>query len=313
MIAVKTLGVIGPGKHFENKVYPVIKKINSIYLSGILRKRKKKFKNIKIYNEANFFKQNFDFVYISCPNKSHERYIFKALKSGSHVICEKPFILSKKNINKIINLSKKKNKLIFEAFMYLYHPVYKYLEKVIKTKKYGKINYIISNFRFPSLNRMNNRYNCNLGVGFYFDSASYLVSLDTHITNLLKEKIISFSSTKVKNKVDLRGNISINYKNSKRFYFWGEGQKYSNNIEIFFKNSTLFIDKFYSKNNDENIVVSIFSKNKEKIINFKKKNQFHEMFLNVIRNYKKYKFKEYHRKMIKQQVNNLEKYEKNSI
>ena len=37
------------------------------------------------------------------------------------------------------------------------------------------------------------------------------------------------------------------------------------------------------------------------------------MFLNVTRNYKKSKFREYHRKLIKQQVNNIEKYEKNSI
>jgi predicted dehydrogenase len=313
MIAKKTIGVIGPGKHFENKIYPVIKKSNSYHLSGVLRKKKKDFKNIKAFNEVNFFKQNFDFIYISCPSTLHEKYILKALKSGSHVICEKPFILSKNNINKIINLSRKKNKLIFEAFMYLYHPVFKYLKTVLEKKMYGRIKYIISNFRFPSLNKRNNRYDPNLGRGFYFDSASYLISLDTHIANFLKEKKISFSARKIKHIVDLRGSILINYKNSQRFYFWGEGQKYSNNIEIFCEKATLYIDKFFSKNNDDKISMRIFLNKKEKIINFKKNNQFSEMFLNVIRNYKDFKFKEYHRNLIKQQINNLEKYEKNFI
>ena len=78
-----------------------------------------------------------------------------------------------------------------------------------------------------------------------------------------------------------------------------------------YENATLYIDKFFSKNNNNNISMRIFLNKKEKIIKFKKNNQFSEMFLNVIRNYKDFKFKEYHRDLIKQQINNLEKYEKN--
>ena len=75
----------------------------------------------------------------------------------SHVICEKPFILRKKNINRILKLSKDNKKLIFEAFMYIYHPVFNYVKKLVKSKKYGKVRYLISNFRYPSLERNNNR------------------------------------------------------------------------------------------------------------------------------------------------------------
>ena len=109
----KTIGVIGPGRHFKKNIYPAIKKSRFFNLTGVLKKKKEEFKGIKNFREKLFFKQNFDFIYISCPNSFHEKFIIKSIKAGSHVICDKPFILSKKNINKIIFLSKKHNKLIF--------------------------------------------------------------------------------------------------------------------------------------------------------------------------------------------------------
>lgn len=306
----KKLGVIGPGKHFANRIYPIIKKSNFFKLDGVLRKKNIVFKNIKNFDEKKFFKKNFDFIYISCPNFYHEKYIIKALKSGAHVICEKPFLLSNKNFYRIINLSKKNNKLIFEAFMYLYHPAFLYIKKIIQNRKYGDVKYIVSNFRFPSLDRRNNRYKGRLGKGFYFDAGSYLVSLDT---NLFKKTKIKFYSQKIKKKVDLRGNIFINSSKMKRFYFWGEGQMYSNSVEIFFKNATIFIDNFFSKNDNRDTIVKIFKNNKIKTISLKKTNHFLEMFTDIQKNYENISYKKYHRNIIKDQLNNLINYQKNFI
>ena len=306
----KKLGVIGPGKHFANRIYPIIKKSNFFKLDGVLRKKNIVFKNIKNFDEKNFFKKNFDFIYISCPNFYHEKYIIKALKSGAHVICEKPFLLSNKNFHRIINLSKKNDKLIFEAFMYLYHPAFRYIKKIIQNRKYGDVNYIVSNFRFPSLDRRNNRYKGRLGKGFYFDAGSYLVSLDT---NLFKKTKVDFYSQKIKKKVDLRGNIFINSSKIKRFYLWGEGQMYSNSVEIFFKNATIFIDNFFSKNDNRETIVKIFKNNKIKTFSLKKTNHFLEMFSDIQKNYENISYKKYHRNIIKDQLNNLINYQKNSI
>ena len=70
----KTLGVIGPGKHFIEKIYPVLIKSDFFQLNGILRKKNKSFKDIKLFDEKNFFKKKFDFIYISCPNKYAHRF-----------------------------------------------------------------------------------------------------------------------------------------------------------------------------------------------------------------------------------------------
>ena len=146
----KSIGIIGPGKHFQEKIYPILSNSNFFKITGVLRKKKKSFKKIPNLTKKTFFQKDFYFVYICCPNKLHEKYILQSLSSNFHVICEKPFIVNKRNLQKIISLAKKKNKLIFETFMYAYHPVFKYLKGIIESNKLGKVKYVISNFRFPS-------------------------------------------------------------------------------------------------------------------------------------------------------------------
>lgn len=301
---IKRIGIIGAGNHFINKIYPSLSKSKFFKISGILSNNKKLFKNIKNYNEKDFFRKNFDFIYISCPNIFHEKYIIKSLKKNSHVICEKPFLIRKRNIKKILLLSEKKKKLVFESFMFLYHPAFSYVKNLLKQKKYGKLEYLISNFRFPSLNKENHRYNYK-GGGFFLDAACYLLALENYLFN--KNSPINIFSQRIKDKFDLRGNIYIKSKIN-RFYFWGEGQNYSNNIEIFFSKASIFIDKFFSKSDNEVITAKIHYKGKIIEKKFNQVNHFQEMFNVIARNYKKISFQIFHRKKIKDQLNLLLNY-----
>ena len=300
----KSIGIIGPGKHFSKRIYSLLLNSNFFQMKGILRSRKIKFKNFKVFKEKDFFREKFDFVYIAAPNKLHEKFIVKSLKNDSHVICEKPFVTSKKNIKKILNLSKSKQKLVFESFAYVYHPVFNFIKQIINKKKYGDIKYVISNFRYPPLNLKDNKYNVREGDGFYNDSGTYMVSLENYLFNS-DNRNVKIQTQKIRNRVDLRGNISISSAKIKKFYFWGEGQNYSNNLEIFFSKGSIFINKFFSKNDDEKIYVKIYEKNKsiEKV--FKQTNQFERMFEKIIKNYNKKSFQEYNRKKIEKQINLL--------
>ena len=50
-------------------------------------------------------------------------------------------------------------------------------------KRRGKLRYVVSNFRFPSLNKDNQRYKNNLGGGFFYDAAVYLLSVENYLFN----------------------------------------------------------------------------------------------------------------------------------
>lgn len=296
------IGIIGPGKHFEKNIYPVLKKIKKIKIKGILANKNRFFKNIKTDSEIKFFKKKFNFIYISTPNKLHEKYIIKGLKNNSNIICEKPFLLRKEKINEILDLAKRKNKMIFECFMYLYHELFKNLKSILVKKKFGKLKYVISNFRFPSLKKTNNRYNKKLGNGFFFDSATYLVSLENYLFDQINLKKKNIFKNKIKKDIDLRGYFFIN-NNFQRFYFWGEGQNYNNNIELFFQKATVYINFFFSKQKNNVPKITIHKNNKVINLKIKKTNHFKNMFLEIFAKYKKKKFQNFHRKKIKTQIN----------
>ena len=297
MLKKINLGVIGPGNHFEKNIFPIIKKYKFIKIKSFLSNKKFFFNKFTCKNESEFFKDDYDFVYISTPNVTHEKYIIKSLNNSYNVICEKPFLTRKKNLNKILNLSKKKKKLIIESFMYMHHPVFREVEKIIKLKKYGKLNYLISNFKFPFLNKNNNRYKKNKGNGFWFDAASYLISFDNYFFGI-KKKIKKIN---IKDKVELRGAMTFKSNNVKRYYFWGEGQEYKNDLELFFSKATIFVNQFYAKRNDDKIKLKIFKNRKifEKV--FVKQNHFELMFKNIFKNYKKIEYQNFHRKIINDQ------------
>lgn len=293
------IGIIGPGRHFINKIYPVLKNSKFFSIQYILRRKKnKKFKKIQNIEENQFFKKDLDFVYIATPNVFHEKYILKSIKSGFNVICEKPFITRKKNLFKILNLSKKNKKLIFECFMYKYHPVFKDIEKIINSNKFGKLKYLVSNFKFPFLNKSNNRYKKKEGNGFWLDAASYLISFDNNFFNNKKKIEI----TEVHKNIKLRGSIVIKSKKIPRFYFWGEGQNYRNDLELFFSNATIYVEQFFSKKKHDLIKLRVFKNFKIYEKKYKKINQFESMFKDIFINYNNEEFRSFHRKNIKNQV-----------
>ena len=54
----KTIGIIGPGYHFEKNIISVLVKNSSFKIAGILRNKKKNIKSIKLLMKVNFLKKS---------------------------------------------------------------------------------------------------------------------------------------------------------------------------------------------------------------------------------------------------------------
>ena len=280
-----TLGIIGDGYHFKKNIRPIIinlkKKINLKIF--ILKKKNNK------YNYNNFFKKKLDICYISTPTKTHFYLTKICLDNNISVISEKPLCETFNQAKFLVNRAKNKDLFLTEAFMFIYHPVFKYLKKIIDKKK-SDLLYVKSEFTIPSLDKKNNRYDLKKGGGFYNDLAIYPISLENFLFNnskILKKKNFIYSEKKI----PLRGFLNFNSNNFDRFYFWGEGNKYKNNISLVFKKFSIDIDNFYSKNHKLMALIDFNGNNYQRKINFPKCNQFYEMFSNILINFNKKKYR----------------------
>lgn len=85
-----------------------------------------------------------DVIYVAVPNGLHYAIAKKALEYGKHVIVEKPFMCSYKQAKELIDLAKKKKRIIFDAVTMLHMPNYAKIRSLLD--KVGDIKMIDINF-----------------------------------------------------------------------------------------------------------------------------------------------------------------------
>src|ERR1035437_8838591 len=64
---------------------------------------------------------NVDAVYVATHNGLHRELSIAALRSGKHVICEKPLAMNARDCEVMLRVAESTGKLLAEAFMYRHH------------------------------------------------------------------------------------------------------------------------------------------------------------------------------------------------
>jgi predicted dehydrogenase len=85
-----------------------------------------------------------DAVVIATPAATHFDLVTKALKSGKHVLVEKPMAMTIEEVEKIDSLSKENNLVAMVGHTFLYNSAVRYLKEYIESGKLGDIRYIFS-------------------------------------------------------------------------------------------------------------------------------------------------------------------------
>lgn len=80
-----------------------------------------------------------DVILVVSQDYSHCEYIVKGLLAGCDVIVEKPMVISREQIRKVIAAEKKSGKKVSVAFNYRYTPTHKKLKKMLRDGILGKI------------------------------------------------------------------------------------------------------------------------------------------------------------------------------
>ncbi len=93
-----------------------------------------------------------DAVIICTPHYSHEKIACRAFELGLNVLCEKPLGVYSHQSKKMLEAAEKSGKVFSVMFQFRTQPVYKELQKLIETKKYGKlkrVHWIITDWYRP--------------------------------------------------------------------------------------------------------------------------------------------------------------------
>lgn len=184
-------GIMGTAKIARKKVIPAMQKSKYTHVLGIasrsLRKAQKAADSLGIDRGYSSYEDmleddDIEAVYIPLPNHLHVLWSKRALKSGKHVLCEKPIGLNSKEAQELLEFSQKyPNQLIMEAFMYKFHLQWQQAKEFIKDGTIGEPKFIHSIFSYFNDDPNNIRNIPEIGGGGLMDIGCYCISLSRFV------------------------------------------------------------------------------------------------------------------------------------
>lgn len=115
-------------------------------------------------------------VFLATPIGLHAGQAATVLKAGKHLWCEKPLTERADQAHALATLSRDRGLSLAEGFMYLYHPQFAALQRVIASRRLGEIREVRCRFGIPRLERPGFRLDPELGGGAFLDVGTYTTS-----------------------------------------------------------------------------------------------------------------------------------------
>jgi len=112
-----------------------------------------------------------DAIYNPLPNHLHVPYSIAALKSGKHVLCEKPVALTLEELSQLESVANKNSSYFYEAFMIRSHPQWHWLQNL----DIGEPQSAHFVFSYPQQPTGNYRNRAEDGGGPLYDIGCYAI------------------------------------------------------------------------------------------------------------------------------------------
>lgn len=154
----------------------------------------KKYDVQKVYDNIDdmFVDENVDIIYITSPHNTHYKFMKKALENGKHILVEKSITLNSRELDAMIALANKNNRILAEAMTIWHMPIYKKLWKIVQSEELGKVQMITMNFgSFKEYNMENRFFNMNLAGGAMLDIGVYALSIVRSFMSEKPDEILS--------------------------------------------------------------------------------------------------------------------------
>lgn len=191
------IGLIGCGriaqKHvvtlakFDHVKLVAVSDLNNARMQEIAQLYKNKNgteEKIEFYNHYNELLKNpkIDVVVIAVVSGLHAQVAKEAVKHGKHVIIEKPFALSLKEMDEVIQLGEDLNKNVFVCHQLRYKPIMQKIKRMIEEGYLGHLYFGIASMKW---NRSEKYYTSSPWKGTWDKDGGMLVNQGIHLVDLL--------------------------------------------------------------------------------------------------------------------------------
>jgi choline-phosphate cytidylyltransferase len=232
------LGVVGNGR-IASRFISEARYVSGITVESVFGRVEEHVKNFAQKFELNNwyidyqkFLESVDVVYIATPHKTHYMYAKQALEKKKHVLCEKPMVLSKNEIEDLFKIAKDNDVILQEAIKTAYAPCFHKLVNIAKSGLIGEIKDITATFTKLVTDKNLREYNKQMGGGSVTELATYPLCpivklLGTDYKNIHYNSIIDD-----KTGVDIYTKINIEYENSMATANVGIGVKREGDLVI---------------------------------------------------------------------------------
>ena len=217
-----------------------------------------------------------DAVYIGTPHSSHFDLSLKTLRSGKHLLCEKPMTMNSTEAMILLNESRKLNLFFMEAFMYRCHPLTHQMLELVKQEFTNQEVLIESSFGFTAdVDEKHRLKNPELGGGSILDIGCYPLSMVRLIAGNLLEKsfadplTISASGELTPAKIDLNAKAELEFSPKiKASIKSAINKEYENSLKISSGDKQIFVKEPWhcGQFQGQKAEIKILENNKEKVI-----------------------------------------------
>lgn len=180
-------GIVGPGKiarEFANDLIQVSDSELTAVASRNMERAKLFADTYQISHVFDDYNQLFesdvvDVLYIATPHTFHKDLAISAMKSGKHVLCEKPMGVNTSEVNEMITVAKAEKVFLMEALWSRFIPAIKSVKELTDNGDLGMVKYVNADFAFYALDRPieSRLLNLDLGGGTILDIGIYPVFL----------------------------------------------------------------------------------------------------------------------------------------
>ena len=287
--------ILGYSNIVRKRVLKVLKK-NNIKIFIASKTYKKKIPGIKGQFKSYEYalkKCKPSMVYISLPNSEHFTWAKKSLHYKYNTIVDKPITSNEKQLEELIELSKKNKKLLVESTFFNYHTQMRKLIRAHRSDKYKKI---YAKFIIPKPDKKNILMSKKFHGGVLMDMGPYISSIPRlfNLKNLLKKRI---RIIKNKEKLIMSIKFLINFKEGDYDGIFKFGGKYTNELKITNKSKINFIKRVFSPPDNECLFFKSINQKRERITKLKKDNCFENFFTEVLRIVKENRYSFYYKRM----------------